>query len=329
MGGVMELTSEKAHTAGRKNEDSIRHLVHAGFSLVGATHRGCIAVVGLGDKCLAPLGHRSGGSSGPERLNRERQRLQAATRMSRTQKPRAGRNWKLEDGARRPQRFAADGGGRKKKALTQNLSDGRCHFAWQWSSWFTGNFMKLLREMSATFPGVLLEHLWSPGAALSQFLFSTRPRHLPTAFAKLFCTAFVVAIHQPHQSARSCGRYKFHSVFIQHESKIYFTFYSFRQNKINFTFHLPGIYTPNEPEQHLLFHPLANFKRGEPARGRAARTLEFHGLGLQRLDVSFPFAANDGPPEVYCRFEGLRRLDSAVASNNIACDGEHEESAAK
>jgi hypothetical protein len=119
----MELTSEKAHTAGRKNEDSIRHLVYAGFSLVGATHRGCIAVVGLGDEYLAPLGHRSGGSSGPERLNRERQRLQAATRGSRTQKPRARRNWKLEDGARRPQRFAADGGGRKKKALSAAINN--------------------------------------------------------------------------------------------------------------------------------------------------------------------------------------------------------------
>ncbi|KAJ7212437.1 hypothetical protein C8J57DRAFT_1256370 [Mycena rebaudengoi] len=34
MGGVMELTSEKAHTAGRKNDDSIRHLVQACFSVV-------------------------------------------------------------------------------------------------------------------------------------------------------------------------------------------------------------------------------------------------------------------------------------------------------
>ncbi|KAJ7244558.1 hypothetical protein C8J57DRAFT_1680904 [Mycena rebaudengoi] len=196
MGGVMKLTSEKAHTAGRKSENSIRHLMHAGFSLVGATHRGCIAVVGLGDEYLAPLGHRSGGSSGPKRLNRERQRLQAATRGAGHKSHALGVTGSLKMG-------------------TQNLSDGRRHFAWQWSSWFTGNVMKLLREMSATFPSVLLEHLWSPGAALSRFLFSTRLRHLPTAFAKLFCTAFVIAIHQPHQSVRSCGRYKFHCIHFE------------------------------------------------------------------------------------------------------------------
>jgi hypothetical protein len=32
----MEFASENAHTAGRKNEDSIRHLVQACFSLVKA-----------------------------------------------------------------------------------------------------------------------------------------------------------------------------------------------------------------------------------------------------------------------------------------------------